>query len=57
MQQQNQKTSTHTANFEAGAIKRIDIKDNPLAGVGQILANRTYDESGNYLVKRKYRIS
>ncbi len=37
--------------FKAGAIQRIDIKDNPLAGVGQILANRTYDESGNYLVK------
>ena len=38
------------AHFELGTIQRIDLKDNPLSGVGQILANRTYDESGNYLV-------
>ena len=38
------------ARFRNGAITRLDLKDNPLAGVGQILANRTYDESGNYLV-------
>ena len=39
------------AHFEGGGIQRIGLKDNPLSGVGQILANRTYDESGNYLVK------
>ena len=38
-------------HFEGGGIKRINLKDNPLSGVGQVLANRTYDESGNYLVK------
>ena len=27
------------------------VVDNPLAGLGDILANRTYDESGNYVVK------
>ena len=39
------------AHFEDGAIQRISLKDSPLHGVGNILANRTYDESGNYLVK------
>ena len=39
------------AHFEEGAIQRISLKDSPLHGVGNILANRTYDESGNYLVK------
>ena len=27
------------------------VVDNPLSGLGDILANRTYDESGNYVVK------
>ena len=39
------------AHFSGGAIQRIGLKDNPLSGVGEILANRTYDESGNYLVR------
>ena len=39
------------ANFEGGGIQRIGLKDNPLSGVGQVLANRTYDESGNYSVR------
>lgn len=34
-----------------GGIVRNKVKDNPLSGVGQILANRTYDESGNYTVQ------
>ena len=38
-------------HFRDGAIHRIGLKDNPLSGVGDILANRTYDESGNYLVR------
>jgi hypothetical protein len=33
-----------------GGIVRNKVKDNPLSGVGQVLANRTYDESGNYTV-------
>ncbi len=39
------------AHFQDGAIQQISLKDSPLHGVGNILANRTYDESGNYLVK------
>jgi len=39
------------AHFENGSIQRISLKDNPLSGVGDILANRTYDESGNYVVR------
>ena len=39
------------AHFEDGAIQNVGLKNNPLHGVGQILANRTYDESGNYLVR------
>ena len=39
------------ANWTGGEIQRINLKDNPLSGVGKILAGRTYDESGNYLVK------
>ncbi len=38
-------------HFQDGAIQRITLKDNPLSGVGEILAGRTYDESGNYLVR------
>ena len=38
-------------NWTGGEIQRINLKDNPLSGVGKILAGRTYDESGNYLVK------
>ena len=34
-----------------GGIVRNVIKDNPLSGVGEVLANRTYDESGNYTVQ------
>tara|TARA_B100000287_G_scaffold429147_1_gene481905 strand:+ start:3587 stop:9805 length:6219 start_codon:yes stop_codon:yes gene_type:complete len=34
-----------------GGEVRSRTKDNPLSGVGQVLANRTYDESGNYTVK------
>ncbi|MEC7707237.1 MAG: DUF4815 domain-containing protein, partial [Candidatus Thermoplasmatota archaeon] len=33
-----------------GGITRNKVKDNPLSGVGTVLANRTYDESGNYTV-------
>jgi len=36
---------------EQGGAVRSRVKDNPLSGVGQVLANRTYDESGNYTVK------
>ena len=36
---------------EHGGVVRSRVKDNPLSGVGQVLANRTYDESGNYTVK------
>ena len=39
------------AHFNDGVIQRIGLKDNPLAGLGDILANRTFDESGNYLVR------
>ena len=39
------------AHFESGAIQRLEMKDSPLSGVGDILAKRTFDESGNYLVK------
>ena len=34
-----------------GGIVRNRVKDNPLAGLGEILASRTYDESGNYVVQ------
>ena len=34
-----------------GGIVRNRVKDNPLAGLGDILASRTYDESGNYTVQ------
>ena len=34
-----------------GGIVRNRVKDNPLSGLGDILANRTYDESGNYTVQ------
>mgnify|MGYP001201922863 CR=1 FL=1 len=50
-------TATKPENFYTYAhvsidgIERIGLKDNPLAGLGDILANRTYDESGNYLVR------
>ena len=50
-------TATKPENFYTYAhasidgIERIGLKDNPLAGLGEILANRTYDESGNYLVR------
>ena len=37
--------------IEHGGITRSKVKDNPLSGVGQVLANRTYDESGNYTVQ------
>ena len=37
--------------WENGAIQRSIVKENPLSGVGEVLANRTYDESGNYVVK------
>ena len=36
--------------IQDGGIVRNKVKDNPLSGVGQVLANRTYDESGNYTV-------
>ena len=36
--------------IQDGGIVRNRVKDNPLSGVGQVLANRTYDESGNYTV-------
>ena len=39
------------AHFVNGEIQRVHLKDNPLAGLGDILANRTYDESGSYLVR------
>lgn len=39
------------AHFENQAIQRIHLKDNPLSGLGDILAHRTYDESGNYFVR------
>ena len=38
------------AIIQDGGIVRNKGKDNPLSGVGQVLANRTYDESGNYTV-------
>ena len=41
-------TYAHFANRE---VQRITLKDNPLSGLGDILANRTYDESGNYFVR------
>ena len=50
-------TATKPENFYTYAhasidgIERIGLKDNPLSGLGEILANRTYDESGNYLVR------
>ena len=36
---------------EQGGAVRSRTKDNPLSGVGQVIANRTYDESGNYTVR------
>jgi hypothetical protein len=36
--------------IQDGGVIRNKLKDNPLSGVGEILANRTYDESGNYTV-------
>lgn len=38
-------------HFENAGIQRIKLKDNPLSGLGEIVAGRTYDESGNYLVR------
>ena len=37
--------------YSNGIARRSQTKENPLAGLGQILANRTMDESGNYVVK------
>jgi len=37
--------------YTNGIARRSQTKENPLAGLGQILANRTMDESGNYVVK------
>ena len=34
-----------------GGVVRTRTKDNPLGGLGEVLANRTYDESGNYTVR------
>ena len=51
------KTDTIPENFYTymqytnGIARRSQTKENPLAGLGQILANRTMDESGNYVVK------
>lgn len=36
--------------IQHGGVVRSTTKDNPLSGVGQVIANRTYDESGNYTV-------
>ncbi len=50
-------TDTKPENFylyvkhENGGAIRSRTKDNPLSGIGQVIANRTYDESGNYTVK------
>ncbi len=38
-------------HYTNGLARRSQTKENPLAGLGQILANRTMDESGNYVVK------
>ena len=51
------KSDTPAENFylyldwENGGFKRSYTKEEPLAGLGDILASRTYDESGDYVVR------